>query len=236
MLDEVHSKAISENWKELDVQKWLLNPENINRFKEMDYDKTIDYPINFSSSEIDKSLFDLSEKHLDSVNNDSNDDKLINFPVGDNDNEDEHKINNHHKKHHDEHDKTEGFNKDHHHHNHCDTKHHHCECKQKNINDSFTNDILVLKNHEISCNCKKDFNKPCEKNTIDEIKSNQKLFEKEISNKFDILNNQIQNMSGNFKATLVDESYRKLLFDNQTETIKNYLNERILNSQFPSSS
>ncbi|MDE7099644.1 MAG: hypothetical protein K2N99_00295, partial [Malacoplasma sp.] len=68
MLDEIHSKAISENWKELDVQKWLLNPENINRFKEMNYDKSIDYPIYISSSEIDNWLFDLSAKHIDSIN------------------------------------------------------------------------------------------------------------------------------------------------------------------------
>ncbi|MDE5775017.1 MAG: hypothetical protein K2H51_01640, partial [Malacoplasma sp.] len=122
MLDEIHSKAISENWKELDVQKWLLNPENINRFKEMNYDKSIDYPINFSSSEIDKSLFDLSAKHLDSINNNSNDTKVINSLTL-NSNDSEYKLDNHKKYHNEDINKIDDFNKNDNH-NHCNTKNH----------------------------------------------------------------------------------------------------------------
>ncbi len=212
MLDEIHSKAINENWKELDVQKWLLNPENINRFKEMDFEKNIDHPINFSSSEIDNSLFNLSDKSL-------NDDSYINQSISNKNQIETNEVQNKHNdlQVNDYHNLVKNNHHDYieNHHNHGDI----CECKKNKLS---------------LCECKKDFYNTCHKNAVDEIKSNQKLFEKEMSNKFDILNTQIQNMNGNFKATLVDESYRKLLLDNQTETIKNYFNEKMLTSQFSS--
>ena len=176
----------------------------------MDFEKNIDHPINFSSSEIDNSLFNLSDKSL-------NDDSYINQSISNKNQIETNEVQNKHNdlQVNDYHNLVKNNHHDYieNHHNHGDI----CECKKNKLS---------------LCECKKDFYNTCHKNAVDEIKSNQKLFEKEMSNKFDILNTQIQNMNGNFKATLVDESYRKLLLDNQTETIKNYFNEKMLTSQF----
>lgn len=184
MLDDLHSKSIFENWKELDLQKWLLNPENINMYKKIDFEsnKALIPEIKDDEQEEDNS-FNKSENHknvkeLENKNN----------------------------------------------------KHHH----NGNKNNGFkNNEKFGHGNWWDSLNYSKFFYnlkhlESCQKNNdlIMKMEMKQNYFESKVQSSFDSLSNEIKELNSKFKATIIEESYKTLLLNNQTEVLKNYFNEK----------
>lgn len=88
-------------------------------------------------------------------------------------------------------------------------------------------------------------------NIQNQIKNVQPIFKKDFDNKknyyeksddyrtnigidakIDQLFNKVENLDKNFKNTLIEENYRKLMIDNQTEILKNFFNEKINNFNY----
>lgn len=160
LLDELHSKSIINNWKEIDLQKWFLDPNN-------------KYFIN----EINSSD-DLNEKNKDTFEgiNDNN------FSI----------------------DTSEDF------------------INKNNLTKQITESITALKN-DINVLFKQQQNINKQKYDDSDNKSN-------LNKKIDMLSIKLENINKNFKNTIIEENYKKLLLDNQTEVLKNFFNEKLIKS------
>lgn len=254
MLDELHSISIVENWKDLDVQKWLLNPENINKFKEVDINieddnsnielatnknieiqtDTID-PI-FKSSELDNKFFDFNVSDIKDANN-----KLLNNVSKLNNIESAESVNQEINKQNVKEIPQPLFNES----QNLINSHPHVETENSVSTSSNTKcnancDHNVVSNnhhthkHEFVCNaathtfCNHENNRD-QSYLYREINSKQNSLEKDLSYKFDLLSNELKKLSGDFKANMIEELYRNLLINNQTETLKNYISDKFFN-------
>lgn len=268
MLDELHSLSIVENWKDLDVQKWLLNPENVNKFKNVEvqennlvtqnespvYQPVVEEkrqvinPI-FKTTELDNNFFDFS---VSKVNDSKEFNKPLsteplpittnNAPIMDEvkilsskiealensvNKEKNHKVSVNENPNNYKHQREETFfdsnrNKRsyfpiHKEINYYGNKYSHLKENNNTTknSDSFKDDLR----YEFKENL----------NLYNKLNFQYKNLEKEMSYKFDSIANQINKMNGDFKSTMIEELYRNLLINNQTETLKNYINEKVIN-------
>ncbi|BAC43943.1 hypothetical protein D8X55_01730 [Malacoplasma penetrans] len=275
MLDELHSLSIIENWKDLDVQKWLLNPENVNKFKNVavqhpsiqeeapvyepivQEERQVINPI-FKTTELDNNFFDfrvskvndskelarpveieqlptpvnttapiidevknLSSK-IEALENSVNQNvvsKEKNQPVSVNEVQESRNNNRYQKE-----DTFETNNRNrrsyfpvHKEINYYGNKYSQLRDNSNTAksNDSFKDDLR----YEFKENL----------NLYNKLNFQYKNLEKEMSYKFDSIANQINKINGEFKSTMIEELYRNLLINNQTETLKNYINEKVIN-------
>ncbi|MCF0217657.1 MAG: hypothetical protein HUJ42_01270 [Malacoplasma sp.] len=258
MLDQLHSISIDENWKELDVEKWLLNPENIKNFKNksaaISNVKVSDLKLNevelqnqiptFKSSKIeDVNAFVINESNsVKEVNNTNNNNTNIETAIK-KENDLLEKIvdilSANQKNQKDVQDKIiqnkTNFVK------HNNSKRY-FKPKHKKVDLPLEYLIKITKllenkqsrsnrqsNHKQFINVSSNPNDP----VLNKIGINQKLLETKVNDKLSVLEEKIGNLNNNFRSTLIEENYRVLLINNQTETLKNYLNERLANLNKP---
>lgn len=185
LLDELHSKAIIHNWKELDLQKWILDPVNENILKN-----------NSSNGFEHKKATHNTSSHV-SYKKDNNWKQPYKKENRFDENAIFEKINQIHQSNKSEiKEMVEGFFKK----------------SQELVQDFEKKHEMLSKANELS------------KNKQSHDTESQSI--NKINYELDSISKKIENMDQVFKSTLIEENYKKLLLDNQTETIKNYLNEK----------
>ncbi len=215
LLDELHVKAISNNWKELDVQKWLLNPTNIEAIKKTNNDVCIEKNTfdNKSESNLTDKIITEQIKQKKEIDN-----SQINYF---NNSFDENYMEN----------RFDDLSK---------------QFKEKlSLYEQATNDfkksfkLLEEKIEKISIKENKDplnndsisliLSEILKQKKVDRNESNEYSTNNSLNNKIDILSLKMENIDKNFKNVLIEENYRKMLVDNQTEILKNHFNNSIKN-------
>ena len=229
LLDELHSCSISMNWKELDLQKWLLDPNNQEKINNYYLQRQN------STSSIEKN--EVNESKEETVNN-----KTVSVPeVNEVKNVEKHVVyankfvSNDSTFEKDFIDKFDNFS------NNFFNKFQEFSDKNnkleeavdllKNQINSFKVDNKIEeKSIETMVTKILNENKSVEKhssNIVENVSSNNN--DKYLINKIDLLSFKIDSIDKNFKHTLIEENYRKLLIDNQTETLKNFIQEKMNN-------
>ena len=229
LLDELHSCSISMNWKELDLQKWLLDPNNqekINNYYLQRQNSTSSIEKNEVNQSKEKTVNNKTvsvpevnevknvEKHVvyanKFVSNDSTFekdfiDKFDNFS------------NNFFNKFQEFSDKNNKLEEA-------------VDLLKNQINSFKVDNKIEEKSIETMVTKILNENKSVEKhssNIVENVSSNNN--DKYLINKIDLLSFKIDSIDKNFKHTLIEENYRKLLIDNQTETLKNFIQEKMNN-------
>lgn len=229
LLDELHSCSISMNWKELDLQKWLLDPNNQEKINNYYLQRQN------STSSIEKN--EVNQSKEETVNN-----KTVSVPeVNEVKNVEKHVVyankfvSNDSTFEKDFIDKFDNFS------NNFFNKFQEFSDKNnkleeavdllKNQINSFKVDNKIEeKSIETMVTKILNENKSVEKhssNIVENVSSNNN--DKYLINKIDLLSFKIDSIDKNFKHTLIEENYRKLLIDNQTETLKNFIQEKMNN-------
>lgn len=229
LLDELHSCSISMNWKELDLQKWLLDPNNqekINNYYLQRQNSTSSIEKNEVNESKEETVNNTTtsvpevnevknvEKHVvyanKFVSNDSTFEKDIinkfdNFS------------NNFFNKFQEFSDKNNKLEEA-------------VDLLKNQINSFKVDNKIEEKSIETMVTKILNENKSVEKhnsNIVENVSSNNN--DKYLINKIDLLSFKIDSIDKNFKHTLIEENYRKLLIDNQTETLKNFIQEKMNN-------